>query len=787
MYFPRDQHKSIPHRPEMSPMNPENLLSTRTTQPSEKLDICGLPHSSIDCQLPGADQQLFLFDYWRILVKGRWVILFALVLSLSAAILVSLRMTRLYRATGEITIEKENVSPLSLKENGTTSESDPDDVSIDLATQVRILKSNSLALAAIEKLYPAGKEAGMASVADVSSSTPLTGPVPLSSTRREELARSFRAGLEVAAIPDTREVQIAFVSADPHGAANAVNAVIKAYIEQNLRTHFEMTTQAADWLSKQLSDLQIKTEISDEKLAAYQKAQGIVGTDDKQNIITSKLDDLNKELTAAQADRIQKQALYELTLSGGPESVTAIGQDVFLQSLHAQKAELENELAQASVQMGPAYPKVVELKNRIQQVDDTIDAQISKTLGRIHNDYLGALGREKILQSAFDEQKERASQLNQNAIEYNLLKRDSDSNRQLYDDLMQKLKEAGLSAGLSSSNVHIVDSATVPPAPFTPNIPRNIAFGLLAGLAGGVGLAFVLECLDTTVHTPEQAEAETFLPSLAVIPLIKEKRFAAGGGYQRENRIAYGRGPFQPGAGLALLPYTRPNSQVAEAYRALRTSILLSLPEAPPKVVLVTSPLPQDGKSTTSISVAIVLAQEGRRVLLVDGDLRHPSVCNCLGINASEGLSTVLAGYRTPESVILPSPRLPNLFVLPAGPASPCPSELINSEQMKRFLAQWRGMFDHIVIDSPPILAVTDAVRLSIEADAVLLVVRSSQTTKAALRRASNVLAQVKARVLETVVNGLDLKSPERHYYYYSNATHTELSGGGDVRETVLS
>jgi polysaccharide biosynthesis transport protein len=763
-------------------MNSRNLFGPSSELKSTGSDVRDLAHPIADHHLSAVNQQFILFDYWRVLLKRGWVIFGVLIIALAAAVIVSLRMTPLYRAAGEITIDKENPNPLGLKENGTASVSDPDDLSVDLATQARILKSNSLALLAVRKLQSAGQLPGPTNVSDVRAGDSLAGPPQPNQAQQERLVRSFKAGLQVAAIPDTRVVQIAYVSPDPHAAANAVNAVINAYIEQNLTTHFETTTQAADWLTKQIADLQIKTEISEQKLVRYQKDHGIVGTDEKQNIITSKLDDLNKALTEAEADRIQKQAVYELTKSGDPEAVSAVSQDVFLQSLHQQRSGLENELAQADVQLGSAYPKVVELKNRIKQLDRTIDTQLKQTIGKIRNDYVGAVGREKILRHAFDQQKEEAGQLNQNAIEYNLLKRDADSNRRIYDSLTQKLKEAGLSAGLRSTNVHVVDPANVPPAPFTPDIPRNVGIGLLIGLTGGIAVAFVLEGLDTTVRTPDQAEATAFLSSLAIIPLGSSRRVGYGT-YTNGHRLVSGLDNNNGYEETAVLAYTRPNSQIAEAYRGLRTSVLLSLPDAPPKIILVTSPLPQDGKSTTSIGMAIVMAQEGRRVLLVDADLRHPSICKTLGINSRAGLTTILAGYQTPESVILPSPRLPNLFVLPSGPTSPCPSELLSSEHMKKLLVQWRGMFDHIIIDSPPVLAVTDAVRLSIEADAVLMVIRSSRTSKAALRRASIVLAQVKANVLGIVINGLDLKSADRHYYYYSNAKYGNVYYGADERD----
>jgi len=750
-------------------MTARNLFGATSELKPTGPEILDITAPATDRQTFSDNQQVFLLDYWRVLVKRGWGILASLAFMLAGAVIVSLHTTPMYRAEGQITISRENLNPLGFKDDSATGGSDSS-VDVDLATQVTILKSGSLVLQAVRTLQPGERpEGSTANAPDADPSAPLTSPSQLSEVQKAELIRTFKHDLMVAVIPDTRVIQIDYMSPKPRAAADAVNALINAFITQNLRTRFEATNQAAEWLTKQLSDLQLKVEISEEKLVRYQKEHGIVGTDEKQNIITSKLEDLNKQLTDAEADRIQKQAIYQLTLSGDPEAVSTVSQDTLLQSLRAEQAELKNQLAQAGVQLGSAYPKVVELKNRMQQLNETIDVELKKTISRIHNDYVGALGREKMLRQAFEQQKEDASQLNQNAIEYTLLKRDADSNRQLYDSLTQKLKEASLSAGLSSTNVHIVDPASPPLTPVVPDIPRNLGIGLLVGLTGGIALAFVFEALDTTVRTPDQAEAIADLPSLAIVPLTKRELVVTA---DKRRRLL--RSEQQKSDEIATLTYSRPNSETAEAYRALRTAILLSMPDTPPQLILFTSPLPTDGKTVTSVNSAIVLAQEGRRVLLVDADLRRPSISKSLGIDSGAGLSTVLAGNVLPESVILPSPQLPNLFLLPAGPISPRPSELLNSARMKHLLAQWREMFDHVIIDSSPILAVTDTVRLSVEVDAVILVVRSAQTSKAALRRAVMLLAQVNAKLLGVVFNAFDSTSPEHYYSYYSGTKYAK-------------
>ena len=373
--------------------------------------------------------------------------------------------------------------------------------------------------------------------------------------------------------------------------------------------------------------------------------------------------------------------------------------------------------------------------------------------------YLAALQRETMLRSAFDKQKQEANKLNESAIEYSILKRDLDSNRTLYEGLLEKLKEAGVTAGLRSNNFRIINVARVPSSPSEPNIPRNLSFALVLGIISGVGLAFLLENMDTTVRTPEQAQLISGLPSLGMIPLgSKSTRLGAAG-----KRLA-----LTPPAKEVFETVTqiRPQSQMAESYRALRTSLLLSNLGAPPKVILVTSARPQEGKTTTSINTAIVLAQKGVRVLLVDGDLRRPSVHKALGMQPRSGLSNVLTGSATIQQTVTASTVLPNLFILPAGTPPPNPAELLASSNMRDLIMELRQQFDHIVIDTPPTLSVTDAVVLAPRADACVLVIRSGQTTKQALRRARDILTQVNAHVAGVLLNAVDLTSPDYYYYY---------------------
>jgi len=363
-----------------------------------------------------------------------------------------------------------------------------------------------------------------------------------------------------------------------------------------------------------------------------------------------------------------------------------------------------------------------------------------------------------MLHEAFEKQKQEANKLNESAIEYTLLKRDVDTNRQLYEGLLQKLKEAGVSAGLKSNNFRIIDSARPPTGAIEPNVPRNLLFAAMLGLASGIGLAFLLEGLDNTVRTTEQAQMISGIASLGMIPLGSKS--AREGANPKRLVIASSK------EAVELVTQVRPQSQMAESYRALRTSLLLSSLGAPPKVIMVTSALPQEGKTTTSINSAVVLAQKGVRVLLIDADLRRPSIHKTLGMGPRSGLSNVLTGSTTVDQAITRSTILPNLFVLAAGTPPPNPAELLASANMRDVLNELREQYDHIVIDTPPCLSVTDAVVLSPRADAVVLVIRSGQTTKQALRRSRDVLMQVNAKMVGVLLNAVDLRSPDYYYYY---------------------
>jgi capsular exopolysaccharide synthesis family protein len=719
----------------------------------EHVNTTSNPHASL------APQASLLFEYWTILKKHRWIVLSVIVLSVAMAALITVREKPMYSAVGRIAVNHESAVNIGTKEPLVLDESDGTDYSVDLETQIQVLESDAISYHVIKALQlDTSPEFGG------SPSHPFEDTLRPDSNEQTAILGAFRGGLRIASVPATRVLEIHYSSHNPQLAAQVVNQLITSYIEQNLRARFEATAQTSNWLTKQLADLQMKVEVSQQKLVEYQKVHGIVGLGEKENVVTSKLQELNNSLTAVEGQRMQKEAAYHMALSGNPEILQQSSRDQVASpsdTLRMRESDLQTQLAAEKAQFGPNFPKVRELAAQVAEIENQIQKEQGRAVARAKSEYLESLEHEKVLRAAFERQKLEANDLNQNEIEYSLLKQNAESYRTLYDGLLQRLKEAGVSAGLKSSNIQIVDQARVPTAPYAPNLRRSLMGGFLAGCFLAMLTVFLFESLDNTVRTPEEAEQVSGLPTLGIIPSHRGSRavpsFLARWGLTDPSPEAEIR---------EILSITRPRSGIAESYRALRTSILLSSSTRPVKVLLITSSMPRDGKTTTSINTAAVLAQSGARVLLIDADLRRPSVHQTLRLPNQSGLSTWLAGTDKGAPHVLPS-GTPNLDVLTTGPKPPYPAEMFGSPAFSEMVERFRSEYDHIVIDSPPVLSVTDAVLIAAHADSVLLVIRSHQTTKGALRRALDVLQQAKSRTIGVVLNAFNVNGEEYAYYRY--------------------
>lgn len=685
------------------------------------------------------------------------------------ALAISLCMTRRYAAVAEIEINPEDAAALEMP-TPSNPEATPDDA-VALATQANVLQSDTLALEVTEqlKLEQAEKQHWWSSLAgDGDSSLPLEQ----SPARRTRALKQFHRNLSVKVVGGTRLLEIQYLDRDPTRAAAVVNTLVSDYLEQYFQTRYNATQQASDWLAKQLADLKGQVESSQHKLVDYQRQTGILGESETNNIVTAKLEDLNKQLSAAEANRIVKQAVWQLAKTRDPELISSMAGSSFVQgvsatanqaelgllpALRAQEAQLKSEIAETSARVGPAFPKVLQMKSQLAELQSSIQAEIAKIAARAENDYVAAQHAENMERALFEKQKQEANRLNDSAIQYGILKRDVDASRDLYQGLQGKLKEAGVLAGVRSSNIAVIDPARPASKPATPNYGLNLLLGLGMGVLAGAGCALIQDSLDQTIYTPRDVERVAGLRPLGVIPLVRSRRLA-------EPRTLPERR--QQALGVA----ARADSEVGECFRALRTSLLHSNVDHPPKVIVVSSPLPREGKTTVSVNLARMLAQQGERVLLVDADMRRPSVHVELGIGDTEpGLSSVLASGASEGARFTTQAAGDELYVLPAGPRPPFPAEMLGSRRMSLQMSAWREQFEHVIVDAPPVLSVTDAVVVSRYADAVLLVVRSEATSNEALLRASEMLAQNHAPLLGVVVNAMDFQSPKyAHYFGYS-------------------
>jgi len=730
---------------------------------------------------PPQSPELF-WSFLDVLQRRRWTIISFLLLVLLLVSAASLMIKPKYEAVSRIVFNRENANPLGFRDAGDVQRDDAD-YTVSLDTQVEILESDSVAQQVIQDLHLdqnptfVGKKALAQSAAGARSE---------SETReaQQQLVRFFMRGLSVSKEKNTRVIEIRYKAKDPKLAADIANAVTQAYIEHNFNMRFQSTMQTTKWLTQQLAELATKVQDSQEKLVKYEKEHGFVELDDKQNVVTSRLDDLSKELTAAESDRISKEADYRLTLAENAELTAKAEPNALIDRLNAQEDDLKTQYAQATVQLGPANPKVQELNNQLKEVQQEIKSELQKMSDRARTQYYEALDREKMIRTAVEEQKQQANKVSETAIEYSLLKRDAESNRQLYEGLLQKLKEAGVSAGMRSSNIEVVDIAEVPTMPTEPNIPRNLIVAVLLGLVGGVGLAIIQERLDRTVRSLHQLQALSSFPQLGIIPLASGKGSQLGA----SPKLRLGSSASAGGSVDSIVNWA-PMSPVAGSYRALANSILLSA-SVRPKIILLTSAITGDGKTAVSINMAIVFAKQGKRVLLVDADLRRPSIHKALQLPGTEGLCNIIRSRNkrassngltsefVPVPVPLPAPGIPNLFVMPAGLPDEGSDELLGSRGMQDLLQEWNTQFDYIIIDTSPVVLVPDTVRLAVTADSVILVVRWGHTPQGAFTRAQQLLTQVHAPVMGVVLNGTDPSSLELSYYgqygYGSYSTYSQ-------------
>lgn len=689
-------------------------------------------------------------DLRKMLFKRKWAVLGAILVGTAIGLYHAETTVPQYEATARVNIDFGRSTNIGI-ENLVQQNNEYALPDVALATQAQIMRSGTVALDAINMLKLYEKPP----YSEVIGKQPYNGQ--LTPAQRAQLVGMFQGSTRINVVPDTGLVDVTFQSSDPTIAMNAANAIVAAYKARDLQARYEGTTEISSWLADKLTGLKQQVDTNQKALSDYIQQHNIAPTaaEGGGSLVTESLSTVNQQLAEAKADRIVKEARYKMAQTRNPELLVSVAPGTTLTSLRGQQADLMVQEAQLRSKFGPEYPKVVELKKQLASVQSDIDTEINNLTTRFAVEYSAALQTEALMQSRLDTLKQEAYQENQSAAQFDILKHEAESAAELYDALELKLEEAGITSGLNSNAVDVIDQATIPLAPILPRKRSDIMFGFLGGLMVGIVLAFLLETIDDTLRTSEEAEAIAQLPTLAVVPHFTVKREGVGA---------------QQKGGANLLPdmvsYLDPQSIGAEAFRTLRSAILLSAVDRIPKVLLITSSFAEEGKSTTASNLAISFAQRQEKILLVDTDLRRGTTHLKFGLPNRSGLSSVLARESGAEAYEHPLADLPGLTVLSRGPIAPNPGEMLASHAMEDILKQWRATYDRIILDTSPILAVADSLGLAPQADGVLILVRSGVTRKKALIRTRDLLRRAGARISGTVVNDVNLKL--EHYYTYS-------------------
>ena len=709
-----------------------------------------------------------LLDYLIVLRKHQWLILFFLLTTVSIVTIATFRMPNVYEATARVEIDRDTNNAIHFADSD--SYSTYEDLEDYIITQSKILTSETLAMYTVKSM-------GLDSLPQFGGAgKPIKPAAPGSDAalQRPAALGAFLGGLSVKRVPNSRLLDVTFESTDPILAAHVVNTHLNNFIEENFRSRFEAANQASTWLAGQLNEMKIKVENAEDTRIAYERENQIWTIDEKNDITSQKLADLNKQLTEAETDRINKEAVYKLVQAGNYDAIAAVRASSVVQDVLRQQNALSAQYTDAVNQYGPNFPKVLRLQAQIKELDQLMTREKVNIGNQVEAEYRGSRQREILLTDALNQQKAESNQMAEKMVQYSILKRDADTNKQLYDGMLQKLKEAGITAGLRSANIRIIDPALIPGGPSRPNRTRNVMLGVLVGLIGGISLALLREYLDNTVKTPDDIETLARLPSLAIVPALSSSSGKRNGRFSKllKSPVIAGKD-----GRAELISHNMPQSQMSEAFRALRTSLLLSQADHPPQVILMTSALPREGKTTAAVNLAVTLAQLGDKTLLMDADLRKPGINRALSLvdGKHAGLSSYLAGVSSLDLITVPHPAITNLHAIPTGPIPPNPADLLSSRRLTELIAELRTRYKFVVIDSPPIMAATDAVILSVLVDGVLLVVRSGETPKEAFTRTRDLLAGVKCHMLGVVLNAVDASSPD---YYYSYRYYPYSYGG---------
>ncbi len=695
------------------------------------------------------EQNIDIYDYVRMIIKHRWVVLSVFSLIVGAVLLYCLTATPIYQATIGIIIDKEENDPGTLQ-----AAVFADTSGIEYyQTMYKILESRSVAYNVIERLKLA-ENADFFRRADRMD----TDNASAQANPKDALIGTFLANLKIMPIKNSHYVNICYQSKNPVLAATIANAMVEAYREHAFAMKLDSIQNSAQWLNDNMAQERKKVEDAERALLNFREKNNIVMdfSGETETITAQKLTKLTYDVADAEAARAEVETRYKQAVAATGnqdmlDSLPVVLSDSLIGEMKTQEVGLVQRKSELSKKYGMQHPQMLALQSEMKSLQVKKEQQVQRIIESLNNIYQEALAKEKSLKAALEAQKGAAFSLNKNAIEYTGLYCESEGAKAMYALLLKRFKETSVTENLKIGNIRVVDKAETPLVPIKPQKLRTMLLAIIFGLGAAFGVAFLLEYIDDAMNTPEDINQQLHIPFLGIIPLRQQK------GPTPEDAET---GP--PG----LESFSSPRSPTTEAYRGIRTNIFYSLPEAEPQVILVTSTLAQEGKTTCATNIAITMAQFGYRVALLDCDFHRPQIRKIFAIAQEDGMTNLLVGNKKIDDVVCTT-EVPNLYVIPSGPIPPNPSEILGSTKMQALVEELKQKYDKIIIDSAPIGAVTDSLMISRSVDGIVFIVRAGSTPRKIAGNAVGALKGIGATVLGAVINGLD--THKAGYHYYSN------------------
>lgn len=723
---------------------PDTPLSTQVFEPRARVE--------------DEDDTIDLRHYWEIILKRKGTVLTFFAVIVVAVAAGTLLMTPIYRASLTLQIERNEAKVVEIQ--GVTPTEGPGDTKDFYQTQYELLKSRTLAQRVIDQLNLSQnplftqKNKSLLEYLGIGAAADDKEEQRLKADRESPLVERFQRQLTIEPVRNSRLVKVHFESPDAELASRVVNTMAQVFISLNLERRMDASSYAKTFLQERLDQVKAKLEDSEKELVKFAREQEIIKVDEKQASIDSQtLQEFTVALAKAQTERIQAEAVFG-QIQATRNQVPDVMQNPTIQRLKETKAKLEADYQDGLKVYKAAYPKMLQLEAQIAEVQAKINEEIDNVRSAVTAAYEAAKTKEAMLAGKLQQSKTALLNVQDRSIQYNILKRETDTNRQLYEGLLQRLKEVGVAGGVGLNNIAVVDRAEIPDRPHKPRLMLNLLIGAFLGLFGGIALAFLFEHLDDTVKHGEDLEKQLGLPVLGVIPMLNK--------------------PAREDMDLSFESINDTRSAFAEAYRSFRTALQFSTPEGVPKVVMVTSSSMGEGKSTTALSLAISFAQTGRNVLLIDADLRKASLHKKLNVANDKGLTNLLAG-EAQAAEVTKATIVSHLFVMPSGPLPPNPAELLASAKMASLLTLAAEKFDHVIVDGPPVLGLADAPLLGNLAEATVMVVEAATTRKGIARDAIKRLRATRTHLIGGVLSKVEARGSgygyyHSYYYYYQGA-----------------